>query len=414
MANDIYIHDLAKPELNEIQQAARDYGDTLSVDLSRASIMAEAEQLSGKDDWGPEDFIARLDLLCSEWDEDTNIKGIGRLSLRNKLVQHATSRLLIQDQFNQHPEIHDIQIERPIIVAGLPRSGTTHLLNLMAADERLRSLPLWESYEPVPRPGEQPVDGVDPRYQRCDDAWQSMKAVTPLVAAMHPMDPDHIHEELELMGPNFGSYNYEWLSHSPRWRDYYYAEDQTYQYEYMRDVLKLLVWQQRDTDRPTRWVLKCPQHLEQLPVLHKVFPDATIAITHRDPVSVFQSAITILAYGQRLSRGEVRTTQLAEYWADRVEHLLRACVRDRPLLPESQSIDVPFKELISDDVGMVSKIYDKAGLPMTDKAHAALSGFVEEHKESYGRIIYDLKAQFGVDPDELRQRFDFYIEEYLA
>lgn len=418
MSEEIYIHDLANPELNEIQQAARDYGDTLTVDLSRESIMQEAEQAAGKNDWGAEDFIERLDLLCDEWSNDDNIKGIGRLSLRNKLVQHATSRLLIHDQFKRHPEIHDIKIEKPIIVAGLPRSGTTHLLNLMAADERLRSLPLWESYEPVPRPSELDSsswpDGVDPRYKRCDDAWQSMKAVTPLVAAMHPMDPDHIHEELELMGPNFGSYNYEWLSHSPRWRDYYYAEDQTYQYEYMRDVLKLLVWQQRDTDMPTRWVLKCPQHLEQLPVLHKVFPDATIAITHRDPVSVIQSAITILAYGQRLSRGEIRTRELADYWSERVERLLRACVRDRPLLPEAQSIDVPFKQLISDDVGMVGKIYAKAGLEMTDTAQQALSGFVEEHKESYGRVVYDLKAQFGVDPDELRQRFDFYIERYLS
>ena len=294
MPNEIYIDDLANPVLTDLQKDARDYGETLTVDLNRESIMKEAEKKTGLTDWGPKDFIARLDLLCDEWNSDKGLSGIGRLSLRNKLLQHATSRLLIQDQFNQHPEIHDIQIEKPIIVAGLPRSGTTHLLNLMAADSRLRSLPLWESYEPVPMPGEVSLeDGTDPRYKRCADAWEMMQLMTPFIAAMHPMNPDHIHEELELMGPNFGSYNYEWLSHSPRWRDHYYAEDQTYQYEYMRDVLKLLTWQQRDTDKPTRWVLKCPQHLEQLTVLHKVFPDATIAITHRDPVSVIQSTVTM-------------------------------------------------------------------------------------------------------------------------
>lgn len=412
MAADIHIKDLANPTLTDEQKAIRAYGDTLKVDISRQSIMAEAEQIAGKNDWGDLAFLERLDLICDEWSSDTNIKGIGHLSLRNKLLQHATSRLLIQDQFNQHPDIHDIQIERPIIVVGLPRSGTTHLLNLMAADTRLRSLPLWESYEPVPRPGESLLDAG--RYQRCEDAWQAMKASTPLIAAMHPMNPDHIHEELELMGPNFGSYNYEWLSYSPRWRDHYYAEDQTYQYEYMRDVLKLLVWQQRDSNQPTRWVLKCPQHLEQLPILQKVFPDATIAITHRDPVAVIQSAITIMAYGQRLSRDRVMTNELVEYWSDRVEHLLRACVRDRPLLAAEQSIDVPFKTLIKDDVGMVEKIYQKAGLAMDDTARAALTGFVEEHKEDYGRVIYDLKGQFGVDPDELRKRFDFYAKQYLA
>jgi hypothetical protein len=98
---------------------------------------------------------------------------------------------------------------------------------------------------------------------------------------MHPMNPDHIHEELELMGPDFASYNFEWLCQCPRWRDHYYASDQTPHYEYMKTVLKILTWQDGDDGSNTRWVLKCPQHPEQLTVLHKVFPDATIAVTHR-------------------------------------------------------------------------------------------------------------------------------------
>lgn len=214
------------------------------------------------------------------------------------------------------------------------------------------------------------------------------------------------------MGPNFGSYNYEWLSHSPRWRDYYYSEDQTYQYEYLRDVLKLLIWQQRDSNSPTRWVLKCPQHLEQLPVLHRVFPDATIAITHRDPVAVIQSSVTMLAYGQRMNRDKVLIEGLVEYWTDRIEHLLRACTQDRHCLPEAQSIDIPFQQLISDDVNTVEKIYHKAGLALTDQARSQLTGFVDTHKDDYGRVAYDLQGQFGVDPDVLRQRFDFYFDAF--
>ena len=413
MSDDIFIDDLAEPVYTDIQRSILEYGETLTVELNRTSILAEAENKTGLSSWGPEDFLERLDLLCDEWNNDDGLSNLGRQSLRDKLLQHATSRLLIQQQFNEHPEIHDIQIEQPIIVAGLPRSGTTHLLNLMASDSRLRALPLWESYEPVPMPGEALLeDGTDPRYQRCADSWEMMRAVTPHIAAMHPMNPDHIHEELELMGPNFGSYNYEWLSHSPRWRDHYYAEDQTYQYEYMRDVLKLLTWQQRDTDRPTRWVLKCPQHLEQLPILHKVFPDATIAITHRDPVSVIQSSITMLGYGQRMSRTKLTTHKLLDYWTDRIEHLLQACANDRHKLPDDQSIDVPFHVLIKDDVGMVEKIYEKAGLAMTDQARAELSQFVDAHKDDYGKVIYDLKRQFGADPDELRERFNFYYDAF--
>ena len=415
MSAKIHINDLANPVYTEVQRAALEYGETLTPDLTPASIMAEAEQRTGLRDWGAMDFLPRLALLCDEWRSDDGLVGLGRLTLRNKLLQHATSRLLIREQFKQHPEIHALRIESPIIVCGLPRSGTTHLLNLMAADSRLRALPLWESYEPVPVPGEAVLpDGTDPRYQRCASAWEAAQAMTPHMAAMHPMNPEHIHEELELMGPNFGSYNYEWLSHSPRWRDHYYAEDQTSQYEYMRDVLKLLTWQQRGTTRPTRWVLKCPQHLEQLPVLTKVFPDATIAITHRDPVAVIQSSITMLAYVQRMSRRQVMTAQLLAYWTDRVRHLLLACTSDRRNLSRERSIDVVFHEFINDDVGTVERIYRKSGLEMTAQARAELGRFVADHKDDYGRVAYDLNGQFGTSAEELGKHFEFYYDAFPA
>jgi len=163
------------------------------------------------------------------------------MNLRNYLVRYAANRLLLQDLWKREPGILETEIRAPVIVAGLPRSGTTHLVNLLAADRRFRSLPLWESYEPVPLPGEAPLaDGTDPRYRRCAEAWAGMQATLPLLAAMHPMNPEHIHEELELMGPDFASYNFEWLSPSPRWRDHYYAHDQAPHYEYMKNVLRTL------------------------------------------------------------------------------------------------------------------------------------------------------------------------------
>ena len=113
-------------------------------------------------------------------------------------------------------------------------------------------------------------DGTDPRYKRCSEGWQEFQTLVPVMAAMHPMHPDYIHEELELMGPDFASYNFEWLSCVPGWRDHYYNTDQTPHYEYMKTVLRILQWRRGKK----RWVLKCPQHLEQLRILKGVFPDA--------------------------------------------------------------------------------------------------------------------------------------------
>ena len=414
MSADIHITDLAQPELSELQKSILAFGETLQVNFDASAILAEAKAAVSLDEFGSMDFLERLELLCDEWGSDSGLNNLGRLNLRNKLLLFAKNRLLIQDLLNRHPEIHDVEIRAPVIVAGLPRSGTTHLLNLMAADRRLRALPLWEAYEPVPTPGEaMPEDGIDPRYKRCADAWDMMQQTVPKIAAMHPMHPDHIHEELELMGPDFASYNFEWLSQCPRWRDHYYASDQTPHYQYMKTVLKILTWQDGDDGSNTRWVLKCPQHLEQLTVLHTVFPDVTIAITHRDPVSVIQSAATMIAYGQRMSRSTIDVNNIVSYWSDRVFHLLRACCRDRDTLPDSQSIDVPFHEFMADDIGMVRKIYDKAGLPMTEQAAADLQAFLDNNpRGKHGRVIYNLKRDFGVDPDELRQRFDFYFRQF--
>jgi hypothetical protein len=408
--NDIKITDLANPRLTETQQAALDFCETLELEFAEADILGKARQLTGLSDFGADDFRERLAVLLQEWTNDAGLTGLGRLTLHNKLVQHASSRLLIEDTLKRHPEILDIEIKAPIIVAGLPRSGTTHLLNLMAADSRLRSLPLWEAYEPLPRPGESLLPhGRDPRWQRCEDSWQAMQANSPYLAAMHPMNPDHIHEELELMGPNFASYNYEWLTPSPQWRDHYFSHDQTPHYQYMKNVLKILQWRAG----PQRWVLKCPQHMEQLTVLHKLFPDATIAITHRDPVAVIQSAITMLGYGQRMNRKRVDLPGLLEYWSDRIEHLLRACVRDRDTLPTAQAIDVPFKTFMADDIAVVEQIYQRAGMPFEERARGELNAFMQAHpRGKEGRIVYDLEGDFGISPTTLRERFEFYFERF--
>ena len=248
---------------------------------------------------------------------------------------------------------------------------------------------------------------------RCAAEWEMMQSMAPLIAAMHPMNPDHIHEELELMGPDFASYNFEWLCPSPRWRDHYYATDQRPHYEYMKTVLKLLTWQDGDDGSNTRWMLKCPQHLEQLPVLRSVFPDATLAVTHRDPVAVIQSAATMIAYGQRMTRSRLDLGSVIAYWSERIAHLLEACVRDRHVWPQAQSIDVPFHEFMADDFGMAQRIHAKAGLTMTAEATARLQDFIHNHpRDKHGRVAYDLQEDFGVDPNRLRQRFEFYFRQF--
>ena len=407
---DIRIADLANPLLTPAQTAALRYAESQRVSFDVETILGAARAKTGLTDFGRDDFRARLAVQCRAVNEDAELNALGRLGVFANVLRYAENRLRFEDLLRRHPEILETPIERPIVVAGMPRTGTTHLLNLIGADTRLRSLPYWESMEPVPTAGEGPGrDGRDPRWHRCNASYQQMVANMPLIVAMHDMPPEHIHEEIELEELDFASYLLEWLCRPPRWRDHYLTLDQRPHYAYMKRVLQALTWLRG----PRRWILKSPQHLEQLLPLLETFPDATIVVTHRDPVSVIRSAITMIGYGDRMRRTRVDLAGLADYWIDRVAKLLGACLRDRDALPAAQTIDVPFHEFMADDIGMVGRIYERAGLAMTPAARAELDAFLRANpRGKHGQVIYDLKGDFGLDPEEVRQPFADYVARF--
>jgi hypothetical protein len=406
----IRIEDLARPVLTEMQQGALNYGKTLVLDLSVDAVLSAAVQQTGFSDFGPTDFKERLAVQLQSADEDPWTNQLGKLTVFNEKVLNAASRLRVIDYLKRHPEVDEIEISKPLIIVGLPRSGTTHLVNLIAADQRFRSMPYFESRQPVPSPGEiGSRDESDPRFQRTAQGWAMQDAMMPLLKNMHAMSPEHIHEEIELQDLDFSSYTLEWIANVPRWRDYYLRHDQTPHYQFLKRMLKVL----RHQAGPDQWILKSPQHLEQLVPLHNVFPDATVAITHRDPVAVITSAITMLAYGSRMRNPVMHMRELADYWIDRVERLLRSCLRDLDKLPASQTIDVLFPEFMADDMAMVERVYETAGIDMTATARAQLQAYLDANpRGKHGQILYDLEGDFGVKPAALYQRFDFYYQRY--
>jgi hypothetical protein len=407
---DIRIADLASPELTPVQKSVVEAAGGMSVEFTEEAVLDAACGATGLSDFGADDFRARLAIWLQAVDEDQELGAVGRIGVFRDITRYATNRLRFEDLLKRHPEILDVEIDRPIIIAGLPRSGTTHLLNLIAADRRLRSLPYWESIEPIPIAGEEPdANGVDPRLARCRESYKQQDMLMPLLKNMHDMAPEHVHEEIELQCIDFSSYELEWIATVPRWRDHYLAEDQRSSYAYMKNVLRALQWMRG----PKRWILKSPQHMEQLGPLMDTFPDATVAITHRDPVSVIASTVTMLVYGDRIRRTRVDPPAVAAYWIDRIERLLRACVKDRDRIPADRCIDVLFHEFMAGDVAMVRRIYELADLEMTAEAQADLDAYMLENpRGKHGRIVYDLKGDFGVERSELRERFRFYFDRF--
>jgi len=426
----IIFDDLADPKYSPLQRLVLALGNKQTVTLTQDAVIEAAQQRTGLHDFGDSSFKDRMQVLLNDYNSDPDISNMGRAQMLDDLTRCASNRLLIQDRMNKTPGWQETQLKPPLAVAGLPRSGTTHLVNLLAADTRFQSLPLWRIQEPFHAPAQEratlglrfkawllrsllkseDTSHVDPRYLRCSLRWSGMQIMGPQLAAMHPMNPDHIHEELELMTYDFASNQFEWTSVVPGYRDFYLASDQTPHYLWLRDVLKLLQIEE-GTHRP--YVLKCVQNPEQLPALQQALPTATAVFTHRDPVAVIQSTATMLAYGHRILRNKVEPRKVLDYWADRFEKLLRAFVRDRAIWGDDQSIDIPFHEFMADQTGTLERIYATHGWELNGVARDQINYFIHSHpRGKYGRVKYKLKDHFGVDADQLRQRFDFYFDAF--
>ncbi|OCB31273.1 hypothetical protein A5675_26840 [Mycobacterium malmoense] len=409
--DDIDFDDLTAPELTDVQRQILEFTEARRVDFDLDRMRAEAESQAGVDDLDDVDgFADRLAAHVAAIEADEGLRQLTRSSLRQRVVRLLRNRLSLTDLLKRYPEIEAIPIENPFIVVGMPRSGTTHLVNLIAADPRRRALPYWESQEPIPARGDGPgISGVDPRYARAKSEHDALMASAPVVAAMHDRFPEAIEEEVELLDLDFAAYVLEWHARVPDWRDYYLGLDQTRHYGYLKGVLQALTFLRG----PRTWVLKSPQHCEQLGPLMATFPDATVAFTHRDPVAVIQSAITMMAYSDRLRRTTIDPDWLLSYWSDRVHRLLGACVRDRELVPAERSIDVSFHELNGNEIPVLERLYRCGGVELTPKAHARFQAYLDGNpRGKHGRIHYDLHRHFGITADELRARFGFYFDRF--
>ncbi len=390
------------------ERAALEAAESQPLDMSVGAVLEAARQRAGLDDFGPLDFVERLGALLGEVEADDNVWKTHKAAFVEQCVKAAANRLFIQYFWTTHPESQAVPIDRPVNVIALPRSGSTHLENLVASDRRLRHLPVWLATQPAPNPHEQIApDGADPRYARAEERWARLSS-NEIMAAMHEHSPDHACGENELQIPDFASYQWEWMARVPGFRDHYLATDQTPHYRYMRDVLKLIAHQFPD-DR--RWMLKSNQHAEQLGPLMATYPDATVVMIHRDPVATLTSLLTMrglaLKAGQRVPDIDAHV----DYWVDRIERMLRSYLRDRHLVPSGQLVEVMFADMVADDIRTATQVLDQAGLPVTDETTADIDAYIAAHpRGKRGRVVYDLEGDFGLDTDRLRERFAFYTD----
>ncbi len=411
MSDAVHITDYARPRFPlplRLANASRPLLRAL-LSLEPGALIEAAQKRTGLTRFGPDSWREPFHVLVAAIRREADLSGFGFYATRSLLVGLLANRLRIEDLIQRHPEILGERTPRPLIIAGLPRTGTTHLHNLISADPAWRSLPYWESLEPVADPRERPgKDGCDPRRLRCEQALRFQDYAMPHFKRMHEMTSDSTHEEIQLLAIDFSTMLFESAYRIPTYREWYKATDQTPAYRYLARVLKVLQWLRG----PKRWALKSPQHLEQIRPLVTVFPDAYFVQTHRDPLRITVSLLTMLAYGQRMNGRNLDPHRVGREWSARVEDLLRASVEQRALLPVRQTFDVAFSEFMRDDLATVERVYEFAQQPLTVAGRAAIAAYVAANpRGKHGTVAYRLE-DFGVDANERRRALQFYQERF--
>ena len=411
MTDAVRLDDLVQPRFSAEAQQILDMMATLAPDcpLDADALHARATADTGLHDFGAPDYRERLDIYLAALRDIDGLHGAGVVNFFGQLLQLLKNRLLLTDLLRRHPEIDDIELQPPVVIAGLPRTGTTHLHNLLAVPPTFRTMPYWESVEPFPLPSEAGVE-PDPRRARMDVAVAVINTVMPHFPLMHEITTEHVHEEIQLLANDFSTMLFETLADVPRWRDYYQAHDQTPHYEYLARQLKAMQFLRGGR----RWLLKSPQHLEQVPVLDRVFPGSIVVFTHRDPVPVALSMIAMITYSARMHRSPVPVERIAASWIDRLERMLTALVRDRDTIGPERSIDIRFDYFMANEIGVAEQVYALAGEPFTDEARTAIDEYLAGHRRGrLGNVVTSCEM-FGLAEADLRRRFAPYVERFLA
>lgn len=374
--------------------------------LSAERLIALAERRVGSDDWGPYSIREPLGVLLDALDGDAPLSPLGRRFLYRHVLETAVKRLTIVDVMRQVGNVEAQTVRHPLIVVGLPRTGTTLLYNLLCCDPRRRPLNVWEGYLPY-----------DPRWIGRPDrrktvtrlAVTALDALVPELRPIHHVSPTGPEECFLLLHRTFVSATYYGLAHVPsylRWLVDCGDELLFAAYEFYRSQLKLLQW--NAPERP--WVLKNPSHICGLRGLLHAFPDACIVQTHRDLAKAAPSWLSLMSVARQVTLAD---PERIDYLADVTHYadVLRSAI-DARSQAEGRFLDVHYNDLVRDPLATVARIYEHFGLRYSDEMDRRARAWLAEHpRGKHGAHRYTLD-QFGLTREYLDERLSFYTDHF--
>ncbi len=372
------------------------------------ALMEEASRATKLTDFGDPRFVEPLEVLLESIHREAKLHAVGRLITKGRLVAALKTRLRAEALIKRHPEILDVKVEAPIVIAGLQRTGTTMLHRLLSQDPGLRALYSWEAISPVPAERPSKLVKRDPRVLAAKVAENGLRYMAPEFFAIHPAEALAPEEEVILLDLAFLSTVPEATLDVPTYSRWLETQDQTPAYEYLKRMLQILLWH---TPRE-RWVLKTPHHLEWLDTLLAVFPDARIISTHRDPLKTIASFSSMITHGRGIFSDEVDPREVAAHWSRKVYRMVDRGMVTRDGPHAAQFIDVSYYDLMKDPMREVERIYAFVGRELTPDARRRVDESRSENKQhKFGRHSYRLE-DFGLSKAEVDRAMARYRERF--
>ena len=367
-------------------------------------LIEGAKRRCGLDDFGVGDFFEGISRLLESCHRESRLNLIGRIALRSDLLRTLCSRLLMERDRQLYPGIARQEIREPLFIVGLPRSGTTLLHTLLAADPEHRVPLTWEVMTPSPPTR----DNEQRRIQRATQSCNCLNWLAPTFRHVHPVGAEIPQECVGLMTPSFMSDQFDTMYYVPSYRAWFFRQDLLPAYEYHRRFLQHLQFR----NSAHRWVLKAPTHMSALPTLLSVYPDALFVQTHRAPLEAMASVSSLITILRRVFSDAadpvVVFSDAIQYWSQALDTFLQE--RDR--LPRKRVCDLDFLDLRRDPIAAIQRIYQHFGWLLSREAEQRMRVVLaNQPREQYGNHRYNL-WQFGYDAADGARAFATYCEQF--
>ncbi len=367
------------------------------VPLDEASLIEHARSTTSLDDFGDDSWYEPFSVLIQALESEAQLTLMGRLMARNDILIWLSTRLRVTATLKNNPEILDEKIQAPMVIAGLPRSGTSILFELLAQDPDVGVPQTWEAIFPCPPP-EQDNYTRDPRIDQAHKLVTQWSRVAPEFASMHEMGGTIPAECGQLMVGTFVSDHIAALHQTPSYSMYCAQADYRPIYEYHKNILQILQWK----NPRARWLLKAPEHQVHLDTLLAVYPDARIVQTHRDPIKCMASTTSLMGtlYSMRsdqpFNAEMFENIILGEATAQRLEHVIEQ--RESGVVPEANIVDSRYQDLMDEPMACIKHIYNHFDMQLSAIAQSNMLTYLESKpKGKFGKHEYQVEEARNKD-----------------